>query len=254
MLKNISEKVRNMPRVIEQPQPNVDENEEDENSKPILIVSGYGTDDKLIKTLKSHENEILRTESFKNASKPLFQFVNKTGPNVGSRLSVLKSLALKNKVGNTVPCNNHGNCQCCAMIGTNVDEVNGQPVVAAPGNCKSKNVTYLVTCRLCHKPYIGRTVQFTCTRMSGHRECYYKVLRNEEVDLQSDEYSLGLHLVYGHGRKERGDFNRIFNVQVLENCNPSTLEKKEHCYIHKYNTLVPIGLNKMNPFGLPVLR
>ena len=32
-----------------------------------------------------------------------------------------------------------------------------------------------------------------------------------------------------------------------------TLEKKEHCYIHKYNTLFPIGLNKMNPFGLPIL-
>ena len=142
------------------------------------------------------------------------------------------------------------------MIGTNVDEVDGQLVVAAPGNCKSKNVTYLVTCRLCHKPYIGRTVQFTCTRMSGHRECFYKVLRNEEVDFQSDEYSLGLHLVNEHGCKEKGDFNRIFNVQVTENCNPSTLlEKKEHCYIHKYNTLVPIGLNnKMNPFGLPVLR
>ena len=62
--------------------------------------------------------------------------------------------------------------------------------------------------------------------MSGHRECYYKVLRNEEVDLQSDEYSLGLHLVNENGCKERGDFNRIFNVQVLENSNPSTLEKK----------------------------
>ena len=29
--------------------------------------------------------------------------------------------------------------------------------------------------------------------------------------------------------------------------------KKEHNYIHGYNTLFPIGLNKINPFGLPRL-
>ena len=254
MVEKIVTKVRNTPRNIERAEPESAEDEED-TSKAILVVSSYGTDDKLIKTLKSHENDILKTNSFRNASKPLFQFVKKTSTNIGSKLSVLKSLALGNKNGHTVPCNGHGNCKCCALIGDNVEEVNGLPVKQAPGNCKSKNVIYLVTCRLCSKPYIGRTVQWICKRMDGHRTCYYKVLRNhKDVDVLSDDYSLGLHIANEHGCVDEADFNRLYNVQILENCSPSSLEKKEHCYIHKYNTLFPLGLNKTNPFGLPILR
>ena len=112
-----------------------------------------------------------------------------------------------------------------------------------------------MTCRLCKKPYIGRTVQLICKRMSGHRECYYKILRNhDDVDINSDDYSLGLHIANEHDCMDEGDFNRLYKVQILENTSPSSLEKKEHCYIHKYNTLFPVGLNKMNPFGLPILR
>ena len=51
----------------------------------------------------------------------------------------------------------------------------------------------------------------------------------------------------------RGDFDELYNVDILENCRPADLEKKEHTYIHKYSTLFPLGLNKVNPFGLPVL-
>ena len=91
--------------------------------------------------------------------------------------------------------------------------------------------------------------------MCGHRECYYKVLRNHnDVDFHSDDYSLGLHLVNEHGCADENDFNDLYTVQIVENCSPSSLEKKEHCYIHKYNTMCPIGLNKSNPFGLPVLK
>ena len=90
--------------------------------------------------------------------------------------------------------------------------------------------------------------------MSGHRDSFYKVLRNDEdVDTTSDDYSLGLHLVNEHNCTDKGDFDRFYNLQILENCSPSSLEKKEHTYIHKYNTLFPLGLNKINPFGLPVL-
>ena len=192
--------------------------------------------------------------SFKDAAKPIFQFVKKTGANVGSKLSVLKSLALGKNKGETVPCWNHGNCKCCNLIGENVDEVNGRAVSTAPGTCKSKNVIYLVSCNLCKKPYTGRTVQYLHNRMAGHRDCFYKVLRNDEdVDANNDDYSLGLHLVHEHGCVDREDFDEIFNVQILENCRPSDLEKKEHLYIHKLQTLHPLGLNKINPFGLPIL-
>jgi hypothetical protein len=218
--------------------------------------SGYGTDDKLIKSIKTFEKDILKTNTFKNVKKPLFKFVNKTSANIGSKLSVLKSLALGNKFGITSPCFGHGNCKCCLMIDEpNVEEVGGIPVIPAPGNCKTKNTIYLVTCRLCCKSYIGRTVQPLSDRMSGHRACYYNVLRkHNDVDCSSDDFSLGLHIANDHGCVDHADFNRLYKVQIMENCSPSSLEKKEHCYIHKYNTLFPIGLNKTNPFGLPILR
>ena len=90
--------------------------------------------------------------------------------------------------------------------------------------------------------------------MSGHRSCFDKAVDSHEiVDSNSDEYSLGLHIANEHGCVDKTDFNCLYNVKILENCSPSTLEKKEHFFIHKFNTLFPIGLNKMNPFGLPVL-
>ena len=106
-------------------------------------------------------------------------------------------------------------------------EVNGHPVSSAPGNCKSKNIIYLAKCKLCYKPYIGRTVQWLSKRLTGHRECYRKVLQNEQgIDFAADDYSLGLHLVHEHGCTEVTDFNRLYTVQILENCSPSLLEKK----------------------------
>ena len=166
----------------------------------------------------------------------------------------MKSIALGNKSGQTVPCNTHGRCMCCKLIGKeNAEEVNGLPISCAPANCKTKNSIYLVKCKICSKPYFGRTVQPIYKRMSGHREGFYKVLANEDVDESSDDYSLGLHLVREHGSVDRTDFNKLFSVQIVENCSPSSLEKKEHLYIHKYNTLYPIGLNKINPFGLSLL-
>ena len=51
----------------------------------------------------------------------------------------------------------------------------------------------------------------------------------------------------------RTDFDENYNVSILENCNPADLEKKDHIYIHKFSTLYPLDLNKVNPFGLPLL-
>ena len=249
MLKKVSTKVLGMERQLERVQQLTDE-----GSKPILIVSCHGTDEKLVKTIMESEEDLTKTNCFKNIPKPVFQFVKKTGSNIGCKLSILKSIALGKKSGPTLPCNNHASCMCCTLIGDkNVEIANGLPVPCAPGNCKSKNVIYLVTCKICHKPYIGRTVQLVQNRMSGHRECFYKVLAGENVDDSTDDFSLGLHLAQEHGAVDRADFNKCFSVQIVENCSPSSLEKKEHMYIHKYKTLHPFGLNKINPFGLSLL-
>ncbi len=73
MLDKISTKVLNMQRELERPRAT----EEDSASKPILIVSCHGSDEKLLKTIKANEEELLKTESFKNSSKPVFEYVKK---------------------------------------------------------------------------------------------------------------------------------------------------------------------------------
>ena len=89
--------------------------------------------------------------------------------------------------------------------------------------------------------------------MSGHRDCFYCVLDGKSIDEASDDYSLGLHLVHEHGVVDREDFNNLLSLYVVEKCSPAHLEKKEHLYIHKFKTLTPFGLNKVNPFELPLL-
>ena len=53
-------------------------------------------------------------------------------------------------------------------------------------------IMQLVSCKSCHKPYIGGTVQIINECMSGHGKNRYKVLSNEDVDETRDDYSLGL--------------------------------------------------------------
>jgi hypothetical protein len=249
LLQNIASKVQLLQRELERPT----SANETQQPNPILLVSCHGNDDKLVKTIKAHENGLAKTESFKNASAPLFKFVKKTASNVGSKLSVLKSIALGKKSGCTVPCNSRSNCMCCNLIDSNqYFEVNRVSVPCAPASCKSKNVIYAVTCKTCAKAYIGRTVQPLRDRISGQRGNFYKLLNDEDYD-DSDDYSLGMHLVHEHKCDNRADFGQFFKIQTLLICSPSMLEKQEHLFIHRLRTLHPMGLNKNNPFGLACL-
>ena len=142
-------------------------------------------------------------------------------------------------------------------------KINGKKVHPASGICSTYNLIYCFLCTLCLKPYVGRTVQKLNTRCNGHRAAFYKVLRLSKCanfdsmtfDQDDDDlYSLGLHLIRDHGCLENSDFNSIYRVFILETCSPASLEVKEHKYIHLLDSLQPNGINKSNPFNLPVLR
>ena len=90
-------------------------------------------------------------------------------------------------------------------------------------------------------------------RMDGHRSKFYEIIDGRAVDITSDEYSLGVHLI-DHGLGKHTDFNENFNTFILENCSPSQLEVKENKYIHLLRSLRPLGLNTINPFGLTVFH
>ena len=63
----------------------------------------------------------------------------------------------------------------------------------------------------------------------------------------------GAYYIDYHGFRQREDFNKIFNVSIIDNSSPKTLEVREHKYIQLLKTLKPLGINTINPFGLPLL-
>ena len=179
----------------------------------------------------------------------LFQFVKKTGTNIRARLVNTEEFALGPKFGKTQPCNNK-KCKCCIMI-RNDDKfhVNGQLVRTAPGSCRTYNIIYLVRCSTCDEAYIGRTVKQLHERIHGHRAKFHDIINGNIIDINSDEYCLGVHLLE-HGLTEHDDFNKTFKICIIENCSPKLLEYKENKYIHLIKTLKPWGLNTTNPFGI----
>ena len=53
--------------------------------------------------------------------------------------------------------------------------------------------------------------------------------------------------------RDFGDFNENYEMTLLEKCSPSMLNVNEHLWIQKLTTLNPLGLNSVDPFGLPLL-
>ena len=134
--------------------------------------------------------------------------------------------------------------------------MNGQNVSLPKGCCKSKNIIYLAQCNLCiDNHYVGRTVQPLNKRVNGHRQGFTNIVNkgmNYVNSLDSeDTYSLGIHLFSEHGITN--DFNTHYTFHVLEHVSPLRMEVSEHMWIHKLNTLYPHGINRNNPFGIPIL-
>ena len=101
--------------------------------------------------------------------------------------------------------------------------------------------------------YVGRTTRFLHVRMREHRNKSYDLLRGKKVDDQSDEYSVSLHLA-SHGFTDRKNVNECYNVSIIDNASPRTLEVKENKFIQVLKTVRPLGINTVNPFGLPLLH
>ena len=225
----------------------------------VRIISTYGTDDLLVNCVKEAIPHLQKTKSFKDKDVN-FSFTKKTAPSIGSKLSVLKKMSLGISRGGTTRCSpNSTKCQCCKVIASDMKSeitVNGQRVLLPNGNCKSKNIIYLSECNLCtNNCYVGRTVQPLHKRVCGHRQGFTNVVKNglsyENISDSEDTHCLGIHLFNEHGITS--DFNNYFTFHVLEHVSPLHMEKSEHLWIHKLNTLFPNGINRSNPFGLPIL-
>lgn len=213
-------------------------------------------------SVQKYEPQLQKTTSFGDQGDPstsdehkprLFQFVKKTGSNIRNRLVKVKHIAIGNKFGLTEPCRNR-NCMSCELISDQLSFcINGVTIKTAPGTCSSYNVIYLAICRLCYMAYVGRTVQELKERIGQHRRAFYAITDSKNYCNKFDDtYSMGYHLKEVHNFNDRPDFNDSFRFVIIENCSPKNIEKREHYFIHKLNTLRPNGINGMNPFSIPI--
>ena len=248
LVENIIEKVKTLPRILI----NVERNGTSNNDNPLRVVSTHGADTELCDTLKS-VSELL---PFK------LEYVKKTGASLNSRLCKSKFISTGPKHGATVRCN-RTRCKACRYMSNKetVMDTNGKIYKSGSGTCCSRNCIYLAKCKLCSKPYTGKTTQMVCGRISEHKSCYNKYRNNKgkipQEELKdkdfSDKYTLGIHLFEHHKLDTPMAFEESYEFTMLEKCNPKVLDVKEHLWLHKLKTLHPIGLNMYSPLGFPIL-
>ena len=252
MVQNITNKVLNSERDI-----SIKEKNDRENNDRIRVVSTFMADERLMKAVKDSEESLKLTQSFRQQRGPLFSYVKKVGANIRSHVNGLKQQALGTKRGTAEKCNGRG-CKTCKMLLRVPKVIVGKKTIKlSKGSCKSNNICYIALCDICKKPYTGRTVDFLHARVTGHRSHYKEVLKktaeNEELDLNSDLYQLGLHLHFDHGFTEPEAFDQHIKFGILEVVNPVEIDKKEFKWMHNINSFQPHGINVEYPFGISKL-
>ena len=216
---------------------------------------------------KKANDLLLNSATWKNddpTKVPQVKVIPKRGPNLKDILFKRKSLALQDEKGSvTKPCSNPehrkrgAKCQCCQLLsGRSLVTNNKKSVKCKGGTCKSNNVIYVATCKLCsqNNVYTGKTVNPLRDRVNGHRSGYYDFARKVKADPNfsidfneiEDEKILGAHLVAVHNKLEKDDFNRSYNFDIVAFSNPGDIRIKEQFFIDTLGTLTPFGLNQVN--------
>ena len=133
---------------------------------------------------------------------------------------------------------------------------NGRTFKTAGGDCKSKNLVYAASCKLCdfNNVYTGKSVTELRTRINGHRSKFNNILKaykrnpNLVLDLEEtdDESILGAHIFSVHNIVNIKQFDDTYNFDILHKCAPSNLRKNEQSLIGRMGTRKPFGLNQIN--------
>ena len=127
-------------------------------------------------------------------------------------------------------------CKICPlMITTDSVMINGKKLAIPKHlNCKSKEVVYLCICKKCiqNNAYFGQTVQEEHNRMTGHRE-KFNIKKYHKSALSMHAYDVH------NGELTLEDFN----IAVMKKVTPRRLNREEHMFIDKFDTLTR-GLNR----------
>ena len=117
---------------------------------------------------------------------------------------------------------NGSKCKTCDII----LDTDGDGKDSATFNCKSKNVVYIITCKICFKQYVGQTGRCLSERMNNHRSTI-KLKYNTSLAKHFNEHS-----------------NQQFNVRIIETVPDITSRlKRERYWQQTLNTIHPNGFN-----------
>ena len=145
-------------------------------------------------------------------------------------------------------------------IPQNSFNINGKVIKPINGDCNTYNIIYCAMYIQCNAAYVGRSIRELHTRISEHRQGFYKILSSLNINLANetyrddDLYSLGYHLIDKHNFNSKTDFNNSYKVFILDICSPKVIEIREHHFIHELKSLKPFGINSTNPFSIPLLN
>lgn len=194
---------------------------------------------------------------------PKFQVVTRRAPSLKDTLFKRKKLALGSDSSSTDPCTKPGEkkkgrpCMTCKLVsGTSCVTNNSNTVRTQGGDCKSRNIVYAATCKLCtvNNVYVGKTVSTLSQRVNGHRSKFYDILGLYSSNSNfspygpgdcDDENVLGAHLFTVHNKREKSDFNDNIMFDILCSTSPDNIRKSEQFYIDKLKSLYPFGLNNI---------
>ena len=75
--------------------------------------------------------------------------------------------------------------------------INGKQIKPAPGTCVTYNI-YMIRCKLCNKPYVGKSTRMLRNRFGEHRRAFYKallIISGQGVDTEDDSNHSKLRLL-----------------------------------------------------------
>ena len=102
-------------------------------------------------------------------------------------------------------------------------------------DCNSKNLIYLISCRQCHKQYVGQTSMTLRDRINNHLSCI-RTHKNNPI---------GLH--FNMPNHNLNDFS-IQGIELINSKNNTAelLNNKETFWQHTLQTFFPLGINHLN--------
>ena len=234
------------------------------SDKPFLVqwIHIYGPGhDELKSYVKKLNAQLSKSETFKShTNKNIIQVVSKKGANIESVLCKQKQLSqiqMDAEVDTASKCTKRctpigtrragRKCEGCDLM-SEKNSTNVYPnLVFQGGTCVSSKVVYFMACTVCNIGYFGKTRTQLRTRFNGHFTKINTLSSDVEI---TDENIIAAHAFFKHDVKSREEFNKLYDVYIVEFCHPSKLLIREQFYINKFSTYTPLGLNISSPVGV----